>query len=61
MTVPLLVALVMAPFQALLGAVVAWLELPGRIVGLHFAVSVLPPLGTTESRAGRHLALAPER
>lgn len=40
-TVPLVVALVMVPFQALLGAVVVWLELPGRIVGLHFMVGLV--------------------
>ncbi len=39
--VPALVALGFIPFQALLGAVVVWLELPGWIVGIHFVVGMV--------------------
>lgn len=39
--IPALVALGLVPFQAVLGAIVVWLELPGWIVGLHFVVGML--------------------
>jgi len=40
-TVPLAVAVALVPLQALLGAVVVWLELPAGIVGLHFMVGLV--------------------
>jgi len=39
--VPALAAVVLVPVQALLGAIVVWLELPGWIVGVHFVVGML--------------------
>ena len=39
--VPAVVAALLVPGQALLGAVVVWLELPGWIVGVHFVVGML--------------------
>ena len=39
--VPATVALVLVPFQAVLGAVVVLLELPSWIVGVHFVVGML--------------------
>jgi len=39
--VPALVALGFIPFQAVLGAIVVWLELPGWIVGIHFVVGMV--------------------
>jgi heme A synthase len=39
--VPALVALAFVPFQALLGAIVVWLELPGWMVGIHFVVGMV--------------------
>lgn len=39
--VPALAAAVSIPFQAVLGAVVVWLELPGWIVGIHFMIGML--------------------
>ncbi len=39
--VPALAALLLVPAQALLGAIVVWLELPGWIVGVHFVVGML--------------------
>jgi heme A synthase len=38
---PALVAVILVPFQALLGAVVVWLELPGWVVAFHFVVGLL--------------------
>lgn len=38
--VPLVVSLALVPVQALLGAVVVWLELPDRLVGVHFMVGM---------------------
>jgi len=38
---PALLAVVLVPFQALLGAVVVWLELPGWVVAFHFVVGLL--------------------
>lgn len=38
---PALVALGFVPFQAVLGAIVVWLELPGWIVGIHFVVGMV--------------------
>lgn len=38
---PAVLAVVLVPFQALLGAVVVWLELPGWVVALHFVVGLL--------------------
>ncbi len=40
-TVPVTVALALVPVQALLGAVVVWLELPDRLVGVHFMVGMV--------------------
>ena len=39
--VPALAAVLLVPAQALLGAIVVWLELPGWIVGVHFVVGML--------------------
>jgi heme A synthase len=39
--VPALAAVLLVPVQALLGAIVVWLELPGWIVGVHFVVGML--------------------
>jgi heme A synthase len=39
--VPAIVALGFIPFQAVLGAIVVWLELPGWIVGIHFVVGMV--------------------
>jgi heme A synthase len=39
--VPALVAAILVPLQAVLGAIVVWLELPGSIVGVHFVVGML--------------------
>jgi heme A synthase len=38
---PLGIALALVPLQALLGAIVVWLELPESIVGVHFMVGML--------------------
>jgi heme a synthase len=38
---PALAAGVLVPFQALLGAVAVWLELPGWVVAFHFVVGML--------------------
>jgi heme A synthase len=38
--VPLALALGLVPLQAVLGAVVVWLELPDRLVGVHFMVGM---------------------
>ena len=38
---PALAAAVLVPFQALLGAVAVWLELPGWVVAFHFVVGIL--------------------
>ena len=38
---PALAAVLLVPVQALLGAIVVWLELPGWIVGVHFVVGML--------------------
>lgn len=38
---PALVALGFVPFQAVLGAIVVWLELPGWLVGIHFVVGMV--------------------
>lgn len=70
LVVPLTVAAALVPFQAVLGAIVVWLELPDRLVGVHFmvgmtmlglttyaaAVAVLKPRGMTS--AFRRTALA---
>ncbi len=37
---PLAAAVVLVPFQAVLGAIVVWLELPDRLVGVHFMVGM---------------------
>ncbi len=39
--VPLAAALALVPVQALLGAIVVWLELPDRLVGVHFMVGMV--------------------
>lgn len=39
--VPALLAAGSVPFQALLGAIVVWKELPGWIVGVHFVIGML--------------------
>ena len=41
LVVPAIVAAALIPGQALLGAIVVWLELPGWIVGVHFVVGML--------------------
>jgi len=38
---PSLAALVLVPLQAVLGAVVVWLSLPGWVVGFHFVVGMI--------------------
>ena len=38
---PALLAVVLVPFQALLGAVAVWLELPGWVVAFHFVLGLL--------------------
>src|SRR3990170_5230945 len=38
--IPALAAVLLVPIQALLGAIVVWLELPGWIVGVHFVVGI---------------------
>lgn len=38
---PLLASVALVPVQALLGAVVVWLELPDRLVGVHFMVGMV--------------------
>jgi heme A synthase len=38
---PALAALVLVPFQAVLGAVAVWLDLPGWVVAFHFVVGLL--------------------
>jgi heme A synthase len=38
---PALVAVALVPFQALLGAVAVWLDLPGWVVAFHFVVGLL--------------------
>ncbi len=38
---PALVAVAFVPGQAILGAIVVWLELPGWIVGVHFVIGLL--------------------
>ncbi len=38
---PALAGVLSVPFQAVLGAVVVWLELPGWIVGIHFVLGML--------------------
>lgn len=37
---PLVAAVALVPVQALLGAIVVWLELPDRLVGVHFMVGM---------------------
>ena len=49
--VPALVALGFVPFQALLGAIVVWLELPGWIVGVHFVVGMVFVAATVAAAA----------
>ncbi len=39
--VPALVAVGFVPGQAILGAIVVWLELPGWLVGVHFVIGML--------------------
>ncbi len=39
--IPATAAVVLVPIQALLGAIVVWLELPSWIVGVHFVVGLL--------------------
>jgi heme A synthase len=60
---PALVALGFIPFQALLGAIVVWLELPGWIVGIHFVVGMVFLAATVATaaaafRGGRPMATA---
>lgn len=38
---PFALALLLVPVQALLGAIVVWLELPDRLVGVHFMVGMV--------------------
>lgn len=61
--VPAVAAAMLVPFQALLGAVVVWLELPSWIVAVHFVVGLLF-LGTavlTAARAWRRPVRASDR
>ena len=51
-TVPAITAALLVPLQALLGAVVVWLELPPWIVAVHFVVGMLF-LAATVVAAGR--------
>ena len=52
LTVPAIAAALLVPVQALLGAVVVWLELPPWIVAVHFVVGMLF-LAATVVAAGR--------
>jgi heme A synthase len=38
---PFVLALLLVPVQAILGAIVVWLELPDRLVGVHFMVGMV--------------------
>jgi heme A synthase len=49
--VPALVALGFIPFQAVLGAIVVWLELPGWLVGFHFVVGMVFMAATVTTAA----------
>jgi heme A synthase len=49
---PAVAAAVLVPFQALLGAIVVWLELPAWIVAVHFVVGIVF-LGTAVVTAAR--------
>jgi len=49
--VPALVALGFIPFQAVLGAIVVWLELPGWVVGVHFVVGMVFMAATVAAAA----------
>jgi heme A synthase len=49
--IPALVALGFLPFQAVLGAVVVWLELPSWIVGIHFVVGMVFMAATVAAAA----------
>lgn len=40
-TISLTAALALVPAQAVLGAIVVWLELPGEVVGVHFMVGLV--------------------
>lgn len=40
-TIALSAALALVPAQAVLGAIVVWLELPGEVVGVHFMVGLV--------------------
>jgi len=40
-TIALTAALALVPAQAVLGAIVVWLELPGEVVGVHFMVGLV--------------------
>lgn len=48
---PAFVALGFIPFQAVLGAVVVWLELPGWVVGIHFVVGMVFMAATVAAAA----------
>ncbi|MCC6223721.1 MAG: COX15/CtaA family protein [Thermoleophilia bacterium] len=56
--VPLAAAVVLVPFQAVLGAIVVWLELPDRLVGVHFMVG-MTMLALATFAAARALRPAP--
>ena len=61
-SVPAVVAAVLVPFQAVLGAVVVWLELPSWIVAVHFVVGMVFLAATvvTAARAWAGTARASE-
>lgn len=55
---PLSIALGLVPVQALLGAVVVWLELPDRLVGVHFIIGMVM-LGLCTIACARSRSLQP--
>jgi heme A synthase len=57
--VPALVALAFVPFQAVLGAIVVWLELPGWVVGFHFVVGMVFMAATVTTAASAFRGPAP--
>ncbi len=56
---PALAAALLVPFQALLGAIVVWLELPAWIVGVHFVVGMLFLASTVLVAGGAWRSFAP--
>jgi heme A synthase len=57
---PALAAALLVPFQAVLGAVVVWLELPSWIVGVHFVVGLVFLAATVVTAVGAWRKRAPD-